>query len=743
MAASYNQSVRLSRVLKFINSLIGLVLLAVLVSLWWFGWRPLPRTSGTVAAPLRAPASIERDSLGLPTITAESLEDLMFAQGYATAQDRLWQMESLRRAAMGTLAEVIGKAALDNDRETRSLRMARIAERQAASLTPGDAAILAAYARGVNHYIRSQRGNYPVEFRLLNFDPKPWRVEDTLAIGLLMYRSLSNTARHELLKAQLLEKGDKEKIDYLFSPRGGEDMQPGSNAWVLAGSRTASGKPILANDPHIEHGLPGIWHAVHLRGARLDVFGVTIPGVPCVIIGRNQRIAWGITNLGFDVQDYFLEQLDPNTGRYLYKGQALQAELDRELIPVKGEAPFEFKQWVTVHGPVNKIIGTRQAALQWAAAAPEPFVFAPLLLNRATNWAEFRAALEHYPAASSNVVYADADGNIGLQVMGRLPLRRQPAGDVPAEGSTGESDWTGFIPFAELPSFYNPPSGQILTANQNPFPANYPYPVSGNFAPPYRARQIADRLASQPKWTSADTLRLQSDVYSAASHHLAAHIVKAWQRRNASNPNLSPAIAQLKGWNGQMMPDLAAPLIVTYAFQHLRRMVVEKAARQPGATFDLQMGIAQIESLLDRQTPGWFPDWDAVLLRALQEGVEEGQRSQGADVNKWRYGVYNQLTIHHPVLERIPVIGPYFNLGPYPANGSSTTLKQTSMRLLPSMRLAVDFGDPAGGLFHLPAGLSGHPFSGHYKDQWRAYQSAEGFPLFAQPTEKLILQPAP
>ena len=753
----YNDLVRLNRLIKFINSLIGLVILAAIAATWWYGWRPLPQTSGTLAAPLAAPASIQRDAHGLPLIEAKSLDDLLFAQGFATAQDRLWQMESLRRAATGTLSEVIGPNTLPIDRETRSLRMARIAERQLAALSPADRATLAAYARGVNHYIRTQRGNYPIEFRLLGFDPRPWRIEDSLSIGLLMFRSLSSTGRIELQKALLLEKGDPEKINLLFSSTGGQDVQPGSNAWALSGTRTASGKALLANDPHLEHSLPGTWHAVHLRGDGLDVFGFTVPGIPGVVIGRNPRIAWGITNLGFDSQDYFLEQLDPNTGRYLYKGQVLQAELDRELIPVKNAPGVEFKQWVTVHGPVSTI-GNRQAALQWTAAVPAPFQLSVLALNRATNWTEFRAALEHFPSASSNFVYADAEGNIGLQVAGQLPIRRNRAGDVPVEGTSGEFDWEGFIPFADLPSFYNPPSGRVLTANQNPFPADYKYTVSGDFAPPYRARQIADRLDSQEikndspeiknpdikKWTPADTMRLQADVYSGFSHHLAAHVIKAWQRRQASDPNLAPAIELLKQWNGQMMPELPAPLVITYTYQNLRRMVIEKAARQPGANYELRIGPAHIESLLDRQTPGWFPDWDAVLLRALGEGIEEGQRAQGTDIRKWRYGIYNQITIRHPLLERIPYVGAYFNLGPYQANGSSTTLKQTSPRLLPSMRFVADFGpDPAGGLYHLPAGLSGHAFSSHFKDQWRAYQSAEGFPLNAPAADTLILQPTP
>jgi penicillin amidase len=298
--------VRSNWLLKFINTVIGIVALAAGWAVWWFGWRPLPQTSGTVAAPVRSAVTVQRDERGLPRIEAATLEDLLFAQGYVTAQDRLWHMESLRRAANGTLAEVVGPGALDLDRETRSYRIARIAERQLAKLSAADYAALAAFARGVNHFIRERRGNYPVEFRLLAFDPRPWRVEDTLGIGLLMFRTLSNTGRMELQKAVMLAKGDREKVEYLFGMRGGEDIQPGSNAWALAPSRTASGRALLANDPHLQHGIPGTWYPVQLRGGGLAVSGMTIPGIPGVIVGRNERIAWGITNLGFDVQDYYL-----------------------------------------------------------------------------------------------------------------------------------------------------------------------------------------------------------------------------------------------------------------------------------------------------------------------------------------------------------------------------------------------------------------------------------------------------
>ena len=420
--------------------------------------------------------------------------------------------------------------ALELDRDSRRLRMRRIAELAYVSLPPGDRAPLAAYARGVNYFMQTHLGALPVEFRLLRYQPRPWSVVDTILIGLHMYRDLTTTWRDDILKRDMRAAGDRAKVDFLFPPRSGGELQPGSNAWAVSGAHTASGKPLLANDMHLQYSIPGIWYMVHLRAPGLDVSGVSLPGTPSVIVGHNQRIAWGVTNLHFDVQDLYIENFDASTGRYLYRGQWEQAREEREIIPVKGAPAVEMPLWITRHGPLYIDDAKEHLALRWAAAEPGSFQFPFPQLNKAGNWQEFTSALARFPGPAQNFVYADVDGNIGYHATGRLPIRKGYTGDVPVDGSSGENEWQGFIPFDQLPAFYNPPAGVIVTANQNPFPPDYAYAVSGNFASHYRSRQIRDLLTARNGWRAADMLTVQKDVYSGFFQYLAQALVEASDR---------------------------------------------------------------------------------------------------------------------------------------------------------------------------------------------------------------------
>ena len=702
------------KLLQSINVLIGIALAATLGAIYWYGWRPLPKESGTLTAPLGKAVRVERDEMGVPHISAETLEDLYFAQGFVTAQDRFWQMESFRRLTAGELSEVVGAAALESDRDFRRLRMSRLAEQRARSVSGEDRMVLAAYARGVNHYLETHAGRLPVEFALLGYKPALWRMEDTMLVGLMMQNSLSSSFKHDLTREAMYEKGDPEKIAQLFPARTGSEHQPGSNAWAVAGTKTRSGKAALANDMHLAWSLPGVWYMTHLKGPGMDVTGVTVPGVPAVVVGRNAQIAWGITNLGFDVQD-------------LYRPASGQALMERDRIAVRGTAGEPFEQPVNAHGPLLPGPGGKPVALRWTAAEQMPFRIGLVKLNRARNWQEFREALREFPGAASNVAYADAEGNVGLQVAGVLPVRRDCTGQ--RVSTAGTCEWQGFIPFEELPSFYNPAAGMIVTGNQNPFPATYPYTVSGNFAPHYRANRIRSELQRQEKWSPEEMVRLQTDVYSPFSHFLAQQITAAWDRKKATNPQLTDAIALLRNWNGEMRAEAAAPVIVTYTANQLRRAIATKAANTPNVEWEPYVYFAVIETLLKTRPEGWFADWDRELLRAAQEGVEEGGRRQGQDAKKWQWGEYNKLTVANPIVRNIPWISGYFQVGPVNVGGSSTTVKQTTPRMGPSMRMVVDFGDPRGGLLNLPFGQSGHPLSSHLKDQWEAYSEGRSYPL--------------
>lgn len=566
------------------------------------------------------------------------------------------------------------------------------------------------------------------EFRLLQYQPRPWRVEDSVLLWIYLHRTLTTTWDRELEKLKLRAAGDPAKVDFLFPLRTGLEIFPGSNSWVISGAWTASGKPILASDPHLEWSIPSIWYQVDLQAPGLHVAGVNLPGLPLVSIGHNDSIAWGITSLEYDEQDLYLEKIDLRTGQYLFKGQVLQARREVDAIAIKNEKSIEFANWVTHHGPLFTSEEGRNYTLRWTAAQG-PIEFPILAWNQARNPVELRAALRRFPGPGLNILFADTAGNIGYQAIGHLPRRANSNGDLPADGSSGAEEWDGFIPFEDLPSADNPPSGVIINSNQNPFPPNFPHRIAGHFSPPYRQRQIDALLHTRKGWKPEDMLVIQKDVYSAFAHFLAQQAVAAVARKGAANPSLDQAVELLKPWNGQMEKGTAAPLLATLLSQHLRRQVVDRAAPKQPATFKWEMDPAVIQRLLTERPKDWFPDYDKLLVEALADAFDEAVRIQGKTPSKWDYGLYNELTISHPIARGIRWIGPYFAIGPIPMSGSSTTVKQTGRRLGPSMRFVADLSNWNNSLMNLVTGNSGHILSFDYKDQWDAYYVGRSYPM--------------
>jgi penicillin amidase len=413
----------------------------------------------------------------------------------------------------------------------------------------------------------------------------------------------------------------------------------------------------------------------------------------------------------------------------LYRGQVEQARQERDLIRVKGQAPVEFAHWVTRHGPLFVTEGAQQMSLRWIVAEPGMFQYPVLEIDRAQNWQQFTTALSRWPGPGSNFVYADVDGNIGYHAAAKLPIRRGYSGDLPADGSSGDCDWDGYIPFDRLPSVFNPSSGIIATANQNPFPPDYPYPFNGAFATPHRARQIRDLLSAHDGWRAQDLLTVQKDVYSSLNKFVADQVVAAYDHRGGHNPFLESALGLLRGWNGQMDKDQAAPFLAALIYLHVRRSVAESASPGKGLSYDFTMAPSVVERLLRERPAGWFHDYDEMLLRSLADAVEEATRIQGRDVKRWQYGAYMKVSIVHPVFQQIPLIGKYFDVGVIPMSGSSTTVKQTGRNLAPSMRMNADLADWDHSLLNIQIGQSGQPLSGHYKDEWADYYSARSYPM--------------
>jgi penicillin G amidase len=769
-------------VVRIINVSIAVLVLLVAGAIYWYVVRPLPKESGEITAPVSGPASIKRDARGVPHVEASSWEDAIFLQGYATAQDRLWQMDALRRFGGGELSEVFGAAALVSDERSRRMRMRAIAESAAQHLTPEDHRVFVEYARGVNYFIETHRGDYSLEFSLPGheYDPRPWTLADSVLIGLVMFRDLTDSSKFELDKAGLLASAaDPIKMKTLFPAVQGAYVSPGSNAWAVSGAHTADGKPMAANDPHLAYGIPGTWHLAHLKAPGLDVSGAALPGLPCIITGHNRDIAWGVTNLHVDVMDLYAEQLDERTGRYLFKGNSEQAQLDRQFIGVRGGKPVQVDIWVTRHGPVILHENGKSYSMRWSAT--DGFGFPFFDLDRAQNWQQFRAAVQNFWGPGQNFVYADRFGNIGYQATGWIPIRRDFNGDVPLDGASGEFEWDGYIPFEQMPNFYNPASGIVATSNQNPFPPGFPYPVDGSFADPYRVNQVRALLSAKPKLTVDDMLAIQKDVYSAYDFFLAKKVIAAVAKRRITDPAVGEAVEVLRSWDGQMDKDRAAPMItellnneaatslvvsllqpeMTAAIQNQLRSQPQNAGEKTGGRRHYTAVLAQgphipdilprpavIEALLRQRPSGWVPndDWDAWLVNNLSSALQEGRRRQGMPISAWKWGRMLEWNLAHPVGRQFPLLNQFFDIGPVWMSGSGTTVKQTTATIGPSERMIVDLGNLDNSVQNLTAGESGFVASGHYKDQWSAYYVGKSFPMefdHVDAKEVLRVRPGP
>jgi len=764
---------------------VSIAVLVVLIGVvvYWYAIRPLPKTSGEITAPISGSAVIRRDARGIPHIEAASWQDAIFLQGYATAQDRLWQMDSLRRYGAGELSEVLGRAALALDERSRAMRMRAIAEYDASILKPQERAVLVEYARGVNYYIRTHREDYPLEFDLPGhaYTPRPWTIVDSLLVGLVMYRDLTDTSKYEFDKGTLMSlTPDSAKAQFLFPAAEGQYVNPGSNAWAVSGAHTADGKPMVANDPHLRYSVPATWHLVHLKAPGLDVSGAALPGLPCVISGHNNQIAWGVTNLQTDAMDLYKEQMDESHGTYVYQGKLQQAQLDRQMIGVRGSPSVQVDTWITRHGPVILHANGVTYTMRWTAT--DGFGFPFFDIDRAQNWQQFQDALSTFWGPAQNFVYADRNGNIGYQAAGRVPIRKDFFGDLPLDGPSGNFEWDGYIPFDRMPSVYNPPGGIVATANQNPFPSDFPYRIDGTFADKYRINQIRARLSAKNQLTVDDMLSIQKDVYSAFDVFLANQAIAAFNKRGSKDELILQAVDLLRKWNGQMDKDLAAPTISELLRDQISASLVtglvkpalEKAAQaalktqpqnpatksgHPGRSVFQVTPISKttipdilprpqvVQTLLTNRPQGWVDnnDWDGWLMQQLSAALNTGRTRLGSPVSKWKWGRILQWNLQHPIGKELPLVSRFFDIGPVGMSGSGTSVKQTTGTLGPSERMVVDLGELDKSVQNLTVGESGHVASPHYKDEWSAYYSGKSFPMeydHVEAKEVLTVKPA-
>jgi len=785
------------RRLVLITLIIFILLIALLAIVVYINIRrPYPQTEGAIHLPgLQAPVEVYRDSFGIPHIYAANTHDLFMAQGFIHAQDRFWQMEFWRRIGTGRLAEILGPSALGNDRFIRTLGWHRTAAQEVALLSPDALAAMEAYAEGVNAYLSTNTKSRGFEFTVLDLtgvdvDPEPWTVVHTLAWAKVMAWDLGGNRGMELLRAhvaarlganaveeiipaynssypvivpELLTNATLDSVpEMAYEPHAlGEGFGLGSNNWVISGERTVTGTPLLANDPHLGIQMPSIWYEIGLHcdpvgpECPFNVVGTSFASAPGVIIGHNDRIAWGVTNLGPDVQDLFIERLNPeNPNQYEFQGEWLDLDIIQEEIKVSGEdEPVVLNVRITKHGPIiNDVAGGTEdqwyygwqpLALSWTALQPSMLMESVLMIDQAQNWEDFRNALRYWDAPSQNFVYADIDGNIGYQAPGRIPIRAKGDGSIPVPGWTGEYEWLDFIPFEELPYSFNPEKGYIATANNAVVGEDYPYTITVDWAPGFRARRIVEMIESSDSISLEDIQAMQGDNHQIYVDDMLPYILEL----QPTESRLAEAVDLLRDWDGQTVRESAAAAL----FETIRIRLIDEVYQDELGELLLQKARPSLLTALINTLPNadavWFDDVNTaeietreiILLRALEAAVDELSETLGKSMSKWRWGDLHTATFENQSLGQsgISLIEWIFNRGPVAVDGSFFTVNNTGydwsksygVVIVPSYRQIIDPADFSRSLSIHTTGQSGHTFHPHYDDMIDMWRNIEYHPM--------------
>lgn len=778
--------------LIYILGAILLVLVVLLIGAYYYLIKlPLPVTSGEIKLQdLQAPVEVLRDPWGVPHIYAKSNHDLLFTQGFVHAQDRLWQMEINRRLAAGRLSEVVGPEAIHVDRLLRTFGIMRAAHKEMATLNEDEKRLLQAYTNGVNAYIESQKNRLPLEFRVLGVHPESWRPEDTIGWAKVMAFLGGFNWEEEMIRAALLQKLGPEKAATLFGLNqpetpfiisSGLDLSKlwpthtfkrhsflpslggASNNWVVHGSRTETGAPLLANDMHLDVKIPSVWYEIHLSGGDFNVIGLSLPGIPLVIAGHNEDIAWGITFAFTDTQDLFLEQLNPNQqDQYLYKGEWKRAKHIKEHIKVKGSDESVVHDILeTIHGPIISpdipmTKGFEYAlSLRWCAHDPGGMIPSLNRMNRAGDLEAFKEAALQWPEPAINLVCADGDGKIGYILAGKIPIRPQNHGNGPFPGWTGEYDWAGYLPNNEKPSLLNPAKGLIFTANNRVVGDHYPHYIASDYMPGYRAERIQEVLAQKTRVSKDDFRMLQGDFKSLE----ATRFIKALQKMEGGNPETKELLKRLRAWDQALNTDSPEGAIYSVLFYRLLENTfkdelgdlkdhffgVGLTPLHPMNAFSTHSRVILINLISVPKSP-WFDDVTTpeiedlsyIFEKSLNETDSFLRQAMGPDPSNRRWGRLHRIEFQH-TLGRVKPLDKIFNLGPFAAGGHFSTVWQST--LLPGMdfnyvgwtvsnRHIYDLKDWDKSLGSIVPGQSGMFGSPYYSDQVEFWLNVEHHPLY-------------
>ncbi len=760
------------------------------------------------APAISAPVTVRRDAHGVPHIDAATQQDMFVAQGYVTAQDRLWQMDVYRRNANGELAEVMGPSLLRHDKAQRMYEFRNTAHRIYASLPAEERVRYEAYARGVNLYITQHQDSLPPEFRFLHYKPQPWTGADSISIGMMMVDMLDTHWYTKLSRERIAAKLHNPKLESDLYPVGswrdhpptGElpdltkpqtqptstpddeenersetrpgapsmrgsfahgwdttnpgyaacpDCIPGSNNWVISGTHTASGKPLLSNDMHLSLTVPNIWYMADLRAPGYHAAGVTLPGMPFVIAGHNEHVAWGFTALYADVQDLYIENLQGNN----YEGGDLKWKpltVDHETIHVRGRRDVLYDVRLTDHGPLLDPIFTKDSraiALKWTLYDKTLNSIPLYALDTASNWTEFSSALSQWCWPTQNVVYSDDQGHIGYHAVGKIPIRLGGEGvfpkPLPHDSLNSRYEWGDddflfgrrrdpYIPFDDLPNAFDPPSGFLATANSRVTSDKSKYPLTNDWADPYRAERIYKLLQGRDHLTPADMLAVQTDIYSEMDQEMGHRLATAIDHAPNADDQLHKAADLMRNWDGRLAVDSAAASLVTQTRYTLRTMLLEpKLGNDDARNYEWSESNFAIEEIVMNAKPDWLPpnykDWDAFLADAVRHAMKEAKAP--SDVSKWNYGSWHVVDIEHPLSNFVPYISRFAGTGEQPLSGDTTTVKQVGRAFGPSQRFTMDWSNIDGSTEDIVLGESGNPYSPYFRDQWDDYYNGRTFAL--------------
>lgn len=767
---------------KVIIGLVGVILVVAVATFFFLRYqirKSFPQTEGTLSlAGIERPVQIVRDEYGVPRIEAGSEHDLIFALGYVHAQDRLWQMDMSRRIGEGRLSELFGFETLPFDRMFRIVGIRSISEKIEQGMTPESRSRLQWYADGVNAFIASHKGTYPIEFDVLRYDPEEWRPVHSIMIGRLMAWELNLSWWTDLTYGAIAERVGLEKALDIFPPFPSE-VQPtvpadswkkyagltgdflrtaqsfaatwgpmgilgGSNAWVVSPRKSATGKVILANDTHLQLQSPSKWYEVQLHAPGYEVSGMSVPGVPGVIAGHNRHIAWGLTNAMADDADFYIERIDTAGGeKYLYNGEWRPVLRREETISVKGDTAVPVVIRSTHHGPIVTDIRTPLtktaypyvATMRWTGTEVSDQVEAFNKIDRASNWEEFTKGVSEFSGPGQNFVYGDDEGNIGYWCGVKLPIRGKQSTLLPLPGWDPETEWKGFVPFDQLPHLFNPPEGYIATANNKIVDDSYPYHISDLWEPASRIVRLREILGTQGVFTVEDFELLQNDMFSHQAKRIMPRVLDALKDSTLDVPDKQTVLEYLKSWNFTFSKeDIATTIYQEFFVKMLENIYKDEMGDSLFHDWVLlgNVPIRVTTKLVEQGTSTWFDDvrtdsletCDQIIRKSLTEAVYSLRREMGTQTKDWRWGDRHTVTIRHP-FGLVRPLDRLFNIGPFPYGGGSTTLmsgeysfnEPFAVTVGASFRQIFDFARPDEWQSVLPPGQSGQVLHAHYDDQ--------------------------